>query len=150
MPSSHITGYTVPYHNGYSFLFTKSLRYGRIELSKETGMKQKTKVLFICTANQMRSKTAETIYRDDPRFEVTSAGTSTFATKIVDDALVTWADIIVVMEQRHQKDIYRRFSHIIRNKTVLRLDIPDRYQYMDPFLVREIKQRFEYLYTGES
>jgi predicted protein tyrosine phosphatase len=115
---------------------------------KRSHMQKKRKVLFICTANQMRSRTAETMYKDDPRFEVKSAGTSSFATKTIDEPLVSWADIIVVMERRHQREINRKFSDIVRHKTVLRLDIPDRYRYMDPSLVREIKDRFEYLYEG--
>ena len=98
----------------------------------------------------MRSKTAETIYKSDPRFEIKSAGTSPFATQLVDEDLLNWADIIVVMEKRHQREINRRFDNIVRHKTVLRLDIPDRYQYMDPFLVREIKERFEYLHSGSQ
>jgi protein-tyrosine-phosphatase len=37
------------------------------------------KILFVCTANKMRSKTAEELYKNDARFMVKSAGVADFA-----------------------------------------------------------------------
>jgi protein-tyrosine-phosphatase len=37
------------------------------------------RILFVCTANVDRSRTAEDLYRADPRYEVLSAGTAAFA-----------------------------------------------------------------------
>lgn len=110
----------------------------------------KQKLLFVCTANQMRSRTAEEIYKDDPRFEVASAGTAWFAETRVDEHNLSRADIIVVMEQHHKKTIRQEFPHIAKEKTILVLDIPDIYQFMDMTLMRDLKTKFEYIYSRET
>jgi len=38
------------------------------------------RILFVCTANVDRSRTAEDLYRADERYEVRSAGVAPFAT----------------------------------------------------------------------
>ncbi len=52
-----------------------------------SGKARKT-VLFVCTANMQRSPTAETMYRNDPRFQVSSAGTHALANRQVSRELV--------------------------------------------------------------
>jgi protein-tyrosine-phosphatase len=37
------------------------------------------RILFVCTANQRRSKTAEDLYGHDDRYEVKTAGVAEFA-----------------------------------------------------------------------
>lgn len=110
-------------------------------------MADKLKVLFVCTANRMRSRTAETMYENDRRFEVRSAGTSMLADQVVDEEILSWAEWIVVMEDAHRRRIQRKFRDIVKNKVILTLDIPDIYFYMDPTLMRDIKARFEDAYT---
>lgn len=73
-------------------------------------MKKPVKILFVCTANRMRSRTAEELYRGDTRFSVKSAGTSIFAQVIINEDLVEWADHIVVMERHHEDKIRKKFS----------------------------------------
>lgn len=104
---------------------------------------RKVKVLFICTANLMRSRTAEDLYRSDPRFYVKSAGTSSLAERVVDDNLIKWADAIVVMEDFHRRQVLKSFSGSIDKKTVYCLRIPDVYPYMDPGLIEILRKRFE-------
>ena len=108
------------------------------------------KLLFICTANQMRSRTAEEMYKNDPRFEVASAGTAWFAERRIDEQNLSWADIIVVMEQHHQKAIRKEFPRIAKEKKILVLDIPDIYQFMDRTLMRDLKAKFEEVYARET
>ena len=110
-------------------------------------MTDKLKVLFVCTANRMRSRTAETLYENDRRFEVRSAGTSMLAERVVDEDILSWADWIVVMEEAHRRRIQRNFRKTVKNKVIISLDIPDIYYYMDPTLMRDIKARFEEAYT---
>jgi len=106
-------------------------------------MSDKQKVLFVCTANQQRSPTAEELYRNDRRFQVKSAGTSRLATQQVDESLVQWADIVVAMEAHHAQSIRERFPRASRDARFIVLDIPDIFQYMDSTLQREISERFE-------
>ena len=111
-------------------------------------MNKRMKILFVCTANIQRSRTGEELYRNDPRFEVKSAGTSAFADGPVDSELLGWAECIVVMEDHHRKEIKQRYPRIIKGKPVLCLDIPDIYTFMEPALVREIGHRFEKALNG--
>lgn len=56
------------------------------------------KILFVCTANKLRSPTAEDVFRDYPGIEAISAGTDAQAPRPVTAALVASADLIFVME----------------------------------------------------
>ena len=49
------------------------------------------RILFICTANVDRSRTAEDLYRDDPRYDVLSAGLAPFAATPMSRELLQWA-----------------------------------------------------------
>ena len=42
-------------------------------------------ILFVCSKNKWRSPTAETIYRNDSRLNVRSAGTSASARKTISE-----------------------------------------------------------------
>lgn len=100
-------------------------------------------MLFVCTANQQRSPTAEQMYRDDPRFTVRSAGTHAPANTQVSSELVRWADMIVVMEERHARDIRSAFRDDLGSTPIIVLGIPDMYGYMEPALQRRIRELFE-------
>lgn len=112
---------------------------------------EKIKILFVCTANKMRSKTAEKIYQDDERFVVKSAGVADFADVPLNLDLLTWADYVVVMEEMHSEWIRQCypvfFSH--RHKQILCLDIPDIFNFMDFELVAQIERKFETRYQKE-
>ena len=63
------------------------------------------KVLFICNQNENRSKTAEEIFKD--RFETKSAGL--YNERPVDEKQLSWAELVVVMEDAQRTEISRRF-----------------------------------------
>src|SRR5712692_11906152 len=100
---------------------------------------QKERILFVCTANVDRSRTAEDLYRDDPRYEVRSAGTAPFATTPLTRDLLHWADRVFVMcerEDRHHTSIRLRFPEL--DRPVIDLDIEERWSRGDPDLVRRV------------
>ncbi len=102
------------------------------------------RILFVCTANVDRSRTAEDLYREDTRFEVQSAGTAPFATRPLDRELLSWADRIFVMnerEDRHRSQIKMRFPSLMR--PVVDLDIEDRWYRGDPELVARLLASLE-------
>ena len=101
------------------------------------------KLLFVCTANRQRSTTAHTIYENDSRFEVKSAGTDKAATTVLTDELLNWADSILVMEKHHRNHIRNLFPDIYRNKKIVCLYIPDEYDYMQPELISILKEKIE-------
>ncbi|WAC43761.1 phosphotyrosine protein phosphatase [Pseudomonas sp. SL4(2022)] len=92
-------------------------------------------VLFICSRNQWRSPTAETVWRKHPDISVRSAGTSPNARKTVGPADIRWADVIIVMEQKHKNRLVAEFTRLLDHKPIHVLEIPDEYKYMDPELV---------------
>ncbi|ARU54123.1 MAG: phosphotyrosine protein phosphatase [Pseudomonadales bacterium] len=96
-------------------------------------------LLFICSRNQWRSPTAETLWRKHPNFNVRSAGTSPKARKTVSSADIRWADIIFVMEEKHKNRLKAEFTRMLNHKPVHVLDIPDDYQYMDEALIKELE-----------
>ena len=89
------------------------------------------KVLFICNQNKHRSKTAEHLFRN--RFETKSAGL--FNEKPVSEKEVSWADVIMVMEDFQRKEIAKRFPKTYLKKRVLSLNIPDAYDFNQAELV---------------
>lgn len=100
----------------------------------------KQKVLFVCSANVLRSPTAEEVFRGDADLEVSSAGTDEDAECPVSEEIVEWADTIVVMEHHHRRKLEERFPEEMRGKEVVVLNISDNYERMDPVLVRKLRE----------
>ena len=97
-------------------------------------------MLFICSRNQWRSPTAETVWRKHPDISVRSAGTSPSARRTVSAVDIHWADVIVVMEQKHKNRLVAEFTRLLEHKPIHVLDIPDEYKYMDPELVEMLEE----------
>lgn len=95
------------------------------------------KVLFICNQNENRSKTAEKIFKN--RFETKSAGP--YNEKPVTEKLISWADVVVVMEEGQRSEIAKRFPKQYMKKRILSLQIPDVYHYNPPELIHELKNK---------
>lgn len=98
------------------------------------------KILFVCRHNEMRSSTAETFYRAEG-LNVRSAGTSKGARVPLSGELINWADLILVMEEKHRVAIETHFGDEATNKIIIVLNIPDNYCYMEPELISLIRQR---------
>ena len=97
------------------------------------------KLLFICSRNEWRSRTAETIFRNRQGFVVKSAGTANNARIRVNAKLLKWADLVLVMEIKHQRYLLSHFPGEMKYKELLLLDIPDEFRYMDEELVAELE-----------
>ena len=96
-------------------------------------------ILFICSRNQWRSPTAEAIYSAHQHLHVRSAGTSSKARRRLSVKDIRWADLIIVMEEKHRQRIRAEFRDEVRYKAIEVLAIEDRYQFMDPELIDEIR-----------
>jgi predicted protein tyrosine phosphatase len=94
------------------------------------------RVLFICSQNRLRSPTAEQIFASFEGIETASAGLNHGAEVPVTPELLDWAELIFVMERAHRVRLDRRFRAALKGKRVVCLDIPDRYEFMEPELVR--------------
>ena len=93
------------------------------------------RILFVCSRNRLRSPTAEAVVARWPNVEAISAGTAPDAEVRVSGDLIDWADLVAVMETRHQKRLVRDFGPLLRDTRLVVLGIPDDYAFMDPRLV---------------
>lgn len=97
-------------------------------------------ILFICSRNQWRSPTGEQVWKNHPKLNVRSAGTSPRAKRTVNAKDIGWADVIFVMEEKHKSRLKAEFTRLLNYKEIKVLDIPDEYQYMDAELVEMMRQ----------
>lgn len=107
------------------------------------GSGESLNVLFVCSRNQWRSPTAEKTFKNYPGVSVRSSGTSLNARKHISVEDVQWADLILVMEEKHKSRLVAQFTRLIDGKRIHVLDIPDEYKYMDPELVQQLKEAVE-------
>jgi predicted protein tyrosine phosphatase len=97
--------------------------------------------LFICSANRLRSPTAEQVFAQWPGVETDSAGLSNDATSVLSPEQLEWADVVFVMEKAHRTKLSKRFKRHLGGKRVICLDIPDDYAFMDPVLIRLLEAK---------
>lgn len=98
-------------------------------------------ILFLCSKNKLRSPTAEAVFCDVEGWNVYSAGISHDAEVHVALDDIKWADYIFVMENTHKKKLSKKFGSTINRQSVISLDIPDDYEYMEQALVHILKSK---------
>ena len=100
-------------------------------------------ILFVCSRNKWRSRTAETIFKNSQDFNAKSAGTEPSARIKVTSKRIEWADIIFTMEKKHKQRLSENFPIEIEGKKIIILDIPEEYKYMDEELIEEIQSKVD-------
>lgn len=98
-------------------------------------------VLFVCSRNEWRSLTAETIYKNNEFILAKSAGTSPSARIKINQKHIDWAELIFVMEKKHRQLLEQRFENNLDRPKIIVLNIPDEYQYMDEELIEELRTK---------
>jgi len=106
------------------------------------------KVLFVCTHNEVRSLTAENVYRGRQDLEVRSAGLASHAKNPVTADAVNWADLVVVFEPQHAEKIKRQFPRHQSRSEMVCLKLADKFEYKSPKLVLKLVARLR-PYLGE-
>ncbi|MDB9514606.1 methyltransferase domain-containing protein [Kamptonema animale CS-326] len=101
---------------------------------------EKTKILFVCSQNKLRSLTAEKMY-ENSNYAVKSAGTEKGARTRVTEGIIGWADLIFVMEKRHSDRLRSKFRESLAGKKIICLHIPDNYDYMEPELIEILEAK---------
>lgn len=96
-------------------------------------------ILFVCSRNKWRSRTAETIFKNAPYHQVQSAGTEASARIKLTERMLQWADQILVMEKQHRERIVQCFGNGYTPRIVV-LDIADDYEYMDETLIELLRE----------
>ena len=75
------------------------------------------------------------MFKNHPRYDARSAGTSDSARIKVTAGHLAWADLIFCMERKHADLLRQRFPEEIAGKPLVTLRIPDDFQFMDPELI---------------
>lgn len=89
--------------------------------------------------NEWRSPTGEAIFKRENGLNVRSAGTVRGAKRTVSVKDLRWADIILVMEEKHKSRLRAQFRDEVRHKALHVLDIPDEYRFMDEELIELLR-----------
>lgn len=104
-------------------------------------------ILFLCTANKNRSRTAEEYFRqqDLPYYKFLSAGLSAKEcarnkSKLCSVELLEWANRVFVMEKMHQERIEEYTGSRFTDKIIV-LGIEDIYSYYQPELISELNSK---------
>ena len=103
----------------------------------------RTNVLFVCSRNKRRSLTAEMIWKNDERWNVKSCGTSESSRIKINENLLNWADVVLVMEKKHFSMIKQKFPFVAQNKPISVLYIADVFELMDEKLVELLRVKCE-------
>jgi len=98
-------------------------------------------VLFVCNQNENRSKTAEELFKD--RFVTKSAGL--FNRNPVTKNQLSWADVVVVMEEAQRSEISKRFPKLYLQKHIVCLDVPDVFRHGQPELVSLLNEKMSFV-----
>lgn len=106
--------------------------------------KEPLRILFVCSQNKWRSRTAEHIFRNKTGWNVRSAGTDRAARIRLNTQHVSWAEVIFVMEDKHKKRLKQHFRPQLKEQEIIVLDIPDEYQYLDPALIEILESSVNY------
>ncbi len=100
-------------------------------------------ILFVCSRNKWRSRTAEEIFKNHGQHQIRSAGTASSARIPLSQKLINWADLIFVMEKRHKVIMLERFTVGNDADRIIIMDIPDEYTFMDEELIVILKAGVE-------
>ena len=108
------------------------------------------KVLFVCSKNQWRSPTGEAVFARVEGVSTRSAGTARSARRQISVADIRWADLILVMEDKHAQRLRADFRQEVAYKALHVLDIPDDYQFMEDELIDLLRAKCEPLIFGDA
>lgn len=119
------------------------LEYNRVGVIRNDFQGKSPRILCVCSGGVLRSPTTAHILSSPPYdFNTRAAGTEEYALIRVDEALLLWADGIIIMEEHHSIKVRALLDELgIVHPPIATLDIPDRFAYRDPRLVKLINER---------
>ena len=85
-----------------------------------------------------------------PGVATRSAGTAHNARHRITLADIRWADMILVMEDKHAQRLRADFRQEVAYKALHVLDIPDDYQFMEDELIDLLRAKCEPLIFGDA
>lgn len=106
------------------------------------------KILFVCSRNKWRSRTAEAVFKNNGLHQIKSAGTEDNSKIRLTQNLLNWADLIYVMERKHKEKVLDKFNMKHLNEKIEILDIEDHYKYMDEELVEILELKLNDIFSN--
>ncbi|MCE4564954.1 protein-tyrosine-phosphatase [Maribellus sp. CM-23] len=103
-------------------------------------MTNRPNILVVCGRNKKRSRTAESIFKNDNRFAIRSAGLSPQSDRKISEKDLNWADLIFVMETKQRARIWGLYKYL-EIPPIEILEIPDDYEFMDNELIELLTDR---------
>jgi predicted protein tyrosine phosphatase len=76
------------------------------------------------------------------RFHIRSAGVSPNSERRINERLLGWADLILVMEREHKSKITELHRNLELSRIIV-LDIEDLYDHLDPELISILRDKVE-------
>ncbi len=98
-------------------------------------------LLFVCSENKLRSPTGEEVFSEYEGVDAIGCGTNLDAETTISGDLIEWADMVFVMEKSHRNKVSNKFKELLKSKRLICLDIPDKYDRMDPVLISLLENR---------
>jgi len=86
--------------------------------------------IFICSANNLRSPTAEQVFSMWPITETDSMAFNESPDQLPSTEQIGWADIVFVMEDAHRIKLSAKYRKYLNGKRFICLDTPDKYEFM--------------------
>lgn len=105
----------------------------------------KPNILFLCGKARKRGPTAAELVTKWDVANVDCAGISTDADTLVSLNEIEWADRIIVMELKQKKKLNSLFKSALNGKAIRCLGIPDKYEYMQPELIKILTSKLAFL-----
>ena len=103
-------------------------------------------LLVVCGRNKRRSRTAEYLFKNDSRFGIRSVGLSPRSERQIKENDISWANIILVMEDAHSGRIQELYRHCdIPEMHVLHIE--DEYDYLDDELIEMLHDRIDGIFN---
>lgn len=107
-------------------------------------------ILFICGKARKRSPTAADVAAGMFNVPTDFAGLSADADERLSSEQIDWADLIAVMEKRHLVRLRQQFGSLLHAKKLVCLNVPDRYEFMQPELVALLTEKLPRILSGNG
>jgi len=103
-------------------------------------------ILAVCGKGKKRSKTAEFLFRNNNEAKVRAVGLSENSLRRATIKDIEWAEVILVMEEKHKSRLKKLFAEIKLPRIEV-AEIEDRYKYMDPELCDLLSRKISEIIT---
>lgn len=118
----------------------------RLWNTKNPNQGEAMKVLCVCSAGLLRSPTMANVLHGAYGWNTRAVGdVASHALVPIDPVMVEWAEMVLTADDEQRDFIVREFERHVDGKSVISLDLPDQYEYMDPELQNIILNRVQNL-----